>query len=249
MKSLFALGIFAILPPPAYARDSYANVHSVGIISAIGNSVSMSRDRPAGGTDRDVCLIDIADWELDDAVSGRIAALLSGRFSVRSAAFDRTTFNDPRVAGPAWTNTLMQRQHTASLPAGTDVDAYIVVSPRHLFASTGVNGGPGIFGLTVLNRAIGKPGVFALYQIDVVDARTGQQIEYALSHTGIGLLDSKEVVQDVDKSYWSATASEFPAESKQGLRSIVFDSVLNSLPYALHSAGLIHEAPQPAPPT
>jgi hypothetical protein len=236
-----ALGALVLFATSAAAGDAYANVHSVGIVSVMNDSISMSRDSLLG-TERDVCLIDISDWSLDDAITQRIAALLPPRFAVKSVTVDKSAIYSLGRLGSLRTRNLLR-----ALTSGNGVDALIVVSPRHLTASTGLGRGPDIFGLTVLNRLIGGPGVFALYQIGVFDTKSGEQIGFAFGHTGVGILGFTEVVQDVDKSYWSETVADFSAEQKQKLKSVVFDITLNSLPYALYTADLIPEIPKSTP--
>jgi len=238
MKS-FAISVwFVLFATSAAAGDRYANVHSVAIVSVIGDFVAMSNDSVFTGTEN-ACLISTSDWRLDDAITERIGALLSPRFAVKSVTFDRAQLFNLRDS------ERNLRRYITTLPTDNGVDAYIIVSKRYLTASAGH--APEIFGLTVLNRAIGGPGVFALYKIDVFDAKSGKQLAFAFGHTGVGMLNFTEVVEDVDKSYWSATPSEFSAEQKQKLKSLISRITLNSLPYALYTADLIPNIPPVTP--
>jgi len=239
MKSFSILLWFVLFATSATAGDRYANIHTVGIVSVIGDVVSMSSESLFTGGTKNACLVYVDDWRLDDAIVERIAALLSPRFAAKPVTISRASLFNLRDSESGI------RRYITTLPKENGVDAYIVVSKRYLTASSG--NGPNIFGLTVLDSAIGGPSVFALYQIDVIDAKSGRQIAFAFGHTGVGMLNFTEVQRGVDKSYWSATDSEFSAGQKQKLKSVVSEITLNSLPYALYTADLISGIPPAAP--
>ncbi len=238
MKPFSILIWLVLFATSAVAGDRYANIHTVGIVSVIGDVVSMSSESLFTGSTKNVCLIYVDDWRLDDAIAERIAALLSPRFAAKSVTVSRATLFNLRDSESGI------RRYITTLPAENGVDAYIIVSKRYLTASSG--NGPNLFGLTVFDSAIGGPSVFALYQIDVIDAKSGKQIAFAFGHTGAGMLNFTEVQRGVDKSYWSATDSGFSAEQKQKLKSVVSEITLNSLPYGLYKADLIPEIPPAA---
>jgi len=239
MKSFFSFLWLVLFATSAAAGDRYANIHTVGIVSVIGDVVTMSSSSLLTGASND-CFLYIDDWRLDDAIVDKIATLLSPRFTTKSVTLSRASLFNLRDSESGI------RRYITTLPAENGVDAYIIVSKRYLSASQGINSVP-VFGLTVLDRFLFGPGVFALYQVEVVDAKSGKQIGFALGHTGAGFPNFREVIKDVDKSFWSATASEFSAEQKQKLKSVVSEMTLNSLPYALYTADLIPEIPPAAP--
>lgn len=236
---------------PVSAADEMANIHSVGIISTIGDFVAMKEANDFSGVfQQDSCIINANDWAVDDAVAHQIASTIAPRIAVKTIAYDRSDFlrANPRSA---MDNSLpLLKRLVSALPAENAVDAYIVVRKRYVSSGEG----PWLLGLGVLRSALlfgiaPNQRAYALFEVDVIDARTGEIIETGTNQIKSGWLSYSEPFARVDADYWTDSADSFTAERKQALRNVLMPLINKSLPYALLDADLIAELPKTeAPP-
>lgn len=151
----------AKLPEPKPA--DFSNIHSVAVISTLGDRFLMSTNHFMAAQQRQ---LDISGWGINDKIKARLVQYLP-RFTFRDVPFDHAAL----AAEPS---TILDRPDNlssflATLPKDV-VDAYIVVRPATVYR------GPGFNGLALQNAgAFGADAdaiVWANFQIIFVDART-----------------------------------------------------------------------------
>lgn len=253
LSMLVCLAWMAVAATPARASDfasfEYDHIHTVAIVSAIGDVLEMREPGGSTGTpDGSTCHIDISGWGLDDIVTRQIAALVPPRFTVKEAAYDRKAFIQ---MGPlSATDDVGQKLKALilAMPANNGVDAYVVVHARYMGSNAQ---GPTIKGLGVLQSSAmmgsGKDtSAYAMYAVDVIDAKTGRRIEYALGQFGGSWLTRSEPMADVDAGLWASTPDAMTPEHKQAIRDVIVPLVSRSLPSALYAAKLIPDVPEPS---
>lgn len=76
------------------ADDEYANIHSVGIISALGHTATLTN---VGFLvfDNTEDKFNIDDWGIDDLVIKQISTSLADRFTVKTIDYDKEAFSHP----------------------------------------------------------------------------------------------------------------------------------------------------------
>lgn len=144
-----------------------SGIHTVAVISTLGNSLEMSTNHFWLADDKD---IDIRSWRINDQIKSRMEQYLSPRFTFKDVAFDSTKLAPEPSAltdRPENISSFIQ-----TLPKDV-VDAYIIVRPAKI-----ANNAPGFNGLALQNGgafgADANPIVWANFQILLVDARTSQ---------------------------------------------------------------------------
>jgi hypothetical protein len=159
---------------PVTAKADYSAIHSVAVISAIGEKLTLSYGNFLGNTSKD---IPIQDWNIDALVETRLRQYLSSRFTFKDILYDRAALAKIPNTPFSFSNS-QYADFLKTIPAG-QADAYIIVRPDLEYKS------PGVAGLGLVNfNNFGKPitpMVWANYEIDIVDARTLKTIAYAQS--------------------------------------------------------------------
>jgi hypothetical protein len=167
-----------IYMPPAKLREpkipDTSGIHTVAVISTLGNSLEMSTNHFWLAEDKD---IDIRSWGVNDEIKSRMERYLSPRFTFKDVAFDSAKLAPEPSAlidHPENISSFIQ-----TLPKDA-VDAYIIVRPAKI-----ANDAPGFNGLALQNGgafgADANPVVWANFQIVLVDARTSQILTKAYS--------------------------------------------------------------------
>lgn len=220
----------------AAASDyEYAGIHSVAVISLLGDDVDMQ----AGGVTRfgnhDYILH--TDWNLDAQIAGEVATALKERFLIRDGALDSRAF--PKITADFLHDPATQVQRAlATLPQSTDLDAYVIVFPQSFggigmdWQGLAVTRGQGLFGP-------GTTSIEAYYEVAVYNARTLRRIDSAAarfegSHS--------PPVEMCSNSLWGDSADQLSDEQKSRVRT-EFESLIDrSLFYTLSAAGLMGSA-------
>src|ERR1043166_3533834 len=161
-----------ILPPAAKTGD-YSNIHSVAIISAIGQTLTLgSVALLASHKD-----IDVSDWGLDDFVTSSLKQYLSGRYAIKDVAYDRAAL--ARIPNSHFdTNSAKAVSDFLAALHPDGVDAYIVVRPDS------ESGAPVTAGLSI-DTPVSAPVEVANFEIDVVDAKSGLVLGHSLSQVAL----------------------------------------------------------------
>lgn len=165
---VFAAGVLWIpIAAAAADRDEYAGIHTVGVVSAIGDSFFFDNDGPSilprGGIEP----LDISSWGIDPWLEQTVKAAISTRFSVRPI----------EVGTGAARRCTAPEQCASTLPHTDNVDAYVLVYKAWIpdpitgmgnVAGLGILYHPGLFGLGTAYA------IHATYGVVVIDARTGE---------------------------------------------------------------------------
>ena len=179
MKLVLLALLFAVAAMPALAaEDRYANIHTVAIVSTMGDSLVVKQDSDFTGEDRPDFMLHTG-LDLDGYIVARIRAAVAGRFAVVEPAADSSLLPDYGIS-PALQETMRARlaQSPSALP-----DALIVVHPNVIE----VRSPPPFMALTFqydglsLRHTRGFFGSFsnilsAQYAVTVIDTKTGAPI-------------------------------------------------------------------------
>lgn len=236
MKSIFAAAILfaASGQAAADANKEYANVHTVAVISVLGNQMDMQTSGITvfGNDDYKLNL----DLGLDAQIVQQATAALQPQFTVKDV--------DPApFAGMALGTFGLPRQLPA-MPKVEGVDAYIVVLPSELdplpstaeFRGLVVSHGRGFGDGTTL--------ITAQYAVVVFDAATGRRIDY-----GTGQIPSTKSIyghvhplEFCDNAIWSDAADKITDEQKGRVKKELSALVSRSIAYTMASAGLFDKS-------
>ena len=157
--------------PQTQALPAHTKIRTVGIISAIGDTLMFERvsnswyewiGPPA------TSFLEITDWGLDDFVDREATAALSKHFAVKPVSYAEADFD-------TWSwSSLVRRLRELPLPVD-DIDAYVVILRDWRGDEIG-NSVHQIAGLGVYRRDYSRRpprlGVFASYRIAIVDAHS-----------------------------------------------------------------------------
>lgn len=222
------------------AEDEYANIHSVAIVSALGNVVDMQTQ----GTRFDYDDYKLhTDWDLDAFIRDYITKALQVRFTIKDSNIDPQTFS----------NIESRLLHTVRSQIGDrlramqnrpDVDAIIVVFPANLESTGYVS--PGLaasHSSSFLNRN-GAVTVAATYRIGVYDAKTGELIDYGDAQY-LGLWNKyggPPPIENCPSSMWSPSEDQLSDDQRNRIRQEFQSLLTHSLPIAMAKANLITKA-------
>lgn len=167
--SVYIGGGEAMFPPTRVGN--YAGIHSVAVISAIGQTLTLGNAALLTTHSS----LSIADWNFDRGVEDIVSRDLAGRFTVKTVAHDSAAL----AAIPnGFYDTSSEKALQAYIAALPDhgVDAFVVVRPD---AEKGTPTTPGLS----LDATVGgtKPLEQANFEIDVIDAQSGRVISHAYS--------------------------------------------------------------------
>jgi hypothetical protein len=163
------------------------DVHSVGVISAMGNDMIVSNLGVTIFTNASGSMT--LDWNIDSEIVARVSNALKDRFTIVPATADAVKLL--ALARSGWSNSDMQKYIRGVTPANP-VDAYVLVTPALKTAP-------------VMGKALSSMGfgfvrienlfdldfmvlTYVSYEIRVVDAKTGKTLEWysgAMPYDGI----------------------------------------------------------------
>ncbi len=236
---------------PAHCDDSanaLANIHTVAIVSAIGHTVALQNVGLmvfTNSTDK----FDADSWGLDDLVIKDATADLGDRFAVKTVDYDHEAF---ATQDTSWWNasSVPVEKLVANLPSRDGIDAFIVIYPvavqDPILQTNQYMRGLGlyrhVFGFDHMHAA------YAFYAVAVVDAHTNKIIADGSGRLGNpALFSPKFPVAFCPETIWSETAAAMSDDQKASLKAAYADLMKASLPWALHSAGLVLQTPADAP--
>ena len=164
------VGSQVAIVPPTQVGD-YSNIHTVAVISAIGQTMTLGKDTVIGTHSA----LDIADWNFDHGVEETVARDLTPRFTVKQLAHDSAAL--AAIPNGHW-DTSSAKKMQAYIMALPDrsVDAFVIIRPD---AETGTPITPG---LSLDATPDGKrPEEETNFEIDIVNAQTGAILAHAFS--------------------------------------------------------------------
>jgi hypothetical protein len=229
------LALLLLSTLPAHAADSpdeYASVHTVAIVSEMGNDVKAKYDGITRFGHDDYALH--LNWDIDAYFVEKISASLKGRFTIVASPLDSRQLEDTGLFGHGPSPDAVK-----SVPEAQKVDAYIVVYPLPLVDGTippAILRDEGLFGLA-------HTSLYVTYQVTIIDGHTGQRINY-----GSGKFPSRHNLTGYappmvacDEALWSPTADKVTDAQQAMLKTEMSALVDQSVPYALAAAKLITE--------
>src|SRR5665213_722006 len=238
MKIAFAICIFVVAASSrnavAASADEYANIHSFGIISAIGQSISLVK---IGSTvfGNDKSTLSTPDWGIDELVVHKVAELLAPRFTVQPVVVDTAPLESDNSGllrdGPDVKSFIL------GLPQGNGVDAYIVIR-KSLVQDIWNGTNQYLWGLGIYRHHLifggNRDAVYAFYQVQIVDAKTGNIIDYGIPRTTDGsFLSAPQPWDSSDPANWAETPDAMTDQQKQAIKAKLLALVDISLPRAL----------------
>jgi hypothetical protein len=239
-----AVGAFILLVPAAQAAstDPLQDVHTVGIVSALGKEIhvdtlGVSIFRNAQGTLP-------LDWDIDGLVTARIAAAVKDRFAVVPVAVDtgklRAIQQGNLSSGAGF------QDYMASLASTNPVDAYIMVLPQGRDGDV-MQRRAWFFGLGFMR----VEGLFfsdlpvvasASYSVIVIDAKTAKRITGRVANLAEGVFGALPVQKNCDSSLGAKTPADVTDSQKPVMRDELTYLALASLSHTLGRMGLHADA-------
>ncbi|MBR1125663.1 hypothetical protein JQ628_29360 [Bradyrhizobium lablabi] len=211
-------------------------IKTVGIISAMGDEISMTR---AGLTplNNRIESVPVQSWKLDDLIVQQATALMSRRFQVQTVGYPRGAFAAVKESAIGPVNLargdpfkVLVRRNV--LPQG--LDAYIVITRAKSTLGTGrkVEG----LGFAQYRTLLASYGiVHALYEVRVIDGKTFDVIDKRAASP----LGNTEMIRLAGPSRTVEGTFE-GADSGEQLRAAIVDLLTRSLSVTLtdmHLAG------------
>jgi len=233
-NSFLTLLLFVLFPAAALAQDPYAGIHTVGIVSAIGDRLEFA-DTGFSWTGGDgPAAADIGAWNIDQWTVQQIANALGNRFVVQPVQVN---------LAPLYSCNGRQQCETV-MPRGGDVDAYIIafkavaadpLGGRSDIRGIGLYHHPGFLGVGEIDS------VYAIYAIAVVDAKTGTIIDY-----GTARLDDEHAfgehfnpIERVPDSIWPDSPPQLSAEQQLTVRNAAKRLIATTVHHALANANIV----------
>ncbi len=210
-------------------------IKTVGIVSAIGEEMSLTR---AGltGLGNVAQSASISAWGLDELIVQQVTRLLSGRFRVQPVNYRRAAFAAVRDSAVAPVNLLRSdpfKELVRSDVTPQGLDAYIVITRARSKLGNGRNvEGVGLAEYRTLLADYGL--IHALYEVRVIDGRTFDVIEKRAAAP----LDNTGTVRIAGPSGPVDETFGGPASGER-LRAAIADLITRSLPVTLGDMHLI----------
>lgn len=191
-----------ILPPAAKTGD-YSNIHSVAVISAIGQTLTLGSVALLA-SHKDV---DVSDWGLDDFVTSSLKQYLSSRYTTKDVAYDRAAL--ARIPNSHFdTNSAKAVSDFFATLHPDGVDAYIVVRPDS------ESGAPVTAGLSI-DTPVTVPVEVANFEIDVVDAKSGLVLGHSLSRVALRSGVAPQFASIYGPAELKLSSSDTPTEAQR----------------------------------
>lgn len=240
LRIVLALAITTGTISGVSAADEYDNVHSVAIISILGNDVDMQTQ----GTRFDYSDYKLhTDWDFDALIRDYATKAVGDRFVVKNDVIDPQIFHG--VENTAFVSVWSEiADRLKAVPQKPDVDAVIVIYPDATdttgYFSPGLavtHGVPFLF-----NQA--RTSLAATYGIGVYDAKTGHRVDYGTAKIAAsGSISGKSTPwENCPNAIWADSDDKLTADQKKTIRQELWSLITRSMPHALLNAGLISKA-------
>jgi hypothetical protein len=199
-------------------------IRTIGIISALPTSFQV-QDIGLMVFGNDLKEFPIGSWGLDDYITGKARALLSGRYDVRPVVYQRTA-----IAAASETLGSSLGEKIRPFVSTQGLNAYVVLrgSSSQYMNTNQYVGGFGIVEHMSLNYF-----VFALYNLRLLD---GHDFSFLGAGAGSGGGAVHGPSRKVDQSWWPTSLD---AASNPRLKAAVIELIDQSLPTALKGVQLV----------
>lgn len=242
MKVITAILAAALLStaPALGADEKYAGIHSVGIISGIGDVLRFrDYDRFTHST-RVAWDLNIRDWKIDEAVARKISEAISPGIVVKPVTFNDTWIYRGRYAAFEPLERRL-RDYVRNMPASNGVDAYIIVQ-KDFGATARQDSFSPLMGLQVNRFAepfafTSKTPVYVDYTVFVIKAGTGEPLDHVFAEASDKFWEESEPISYRD-NIWADSEGELTVAQREELKSIVMPTVMTTLSNVLERLGL-----------
>ena len=245
--------------PSTAQDDPYRGIHKIGIISALGDEITLQN---YGTTRFEYSKTTTSlDWDIDPQILKLVSGALQNRFTVSQVNADASRlrslmFENDLLGGYKLPDSTSVGRYLQLLPAAADVDAFVVVlaGANHLFTALGDYQlqGLGVVRRSNLFSSNVPVNPYAAYDVLVVDAKSGKLIAWAYgndqgrAHSGtMASLCSRDIrvknVAELTKTQEAIIRDE--------LKFLVFSSLSNTLKQIGLPSGLDVSQVMPARPS
>jgi hypothetical protein len=224
----------------ATANDQLARIHSVAVVSLLGNQVDMQTQ----GTRFDYADYKLhTDWNFDDPVREYVTKAIQPRFIVTDGALDPQIFSGAK-SGPFRSMWVEIGDRLRALPQKPAVDAVIVVHPEETDSTGYLSAGLAVTHDAPFLFNKGATTIAANYSVDIYDAKTGDRIDYGTGRfPASGYLTGYSPAREqCSNSVWADSEGQLSTDQKSRIHQELWSLLTRSLPYAMASAGLIERS-------
>lgn len=228
----------------SFAADRYANIHSVAIVSALGDGILLEQKADVTLSNLAPDIVFDSKLGLDSFVTKAVTDAVSARFKVVDAPIDPALLKNFNI--PPDVLNQMTSQPTAN--AATAVDAFIVIHPDTWNVQTPIRVLVNSYSGTSLMHIKGMFGSYdtilsVQYTVTVLDAKTGKVIDYGTANLATpNFLRNPKPFLFCDGKLWPDDPQHLDDVTASQLRTDVMAVMARSLPIALESANLIKNA-------
>jgi hypothetical protein len=203
----------------------------VGIVSAIGDTFYLKK---VGITvfQNDASNVAIDAWRIDDAAAGKVAALLGKRFNLKRVSYPKGAFaalDEPH--GLFADREEEVRGILRRVTASTKCDRYIVLLKTG--ASLG-NSNQSLSGLGIFHAAgiVSSYYLHTLYLVRLYDGQSFSVLAQQRASNGerTFLATIRGPHREVDETWWPTTNAAQSTKLKDGIRTLVEQSLQTTLP-------------------
>jgi len=216
-----------------FPDDDYGSVHSVAVVSAVGDDIDMNTFGFTLFGDEVYQLH--TDWHLDEVIKGEVTKALSGRFAVKDVTVAPETLanmiSTEREGGEAHRDAFAQL--LGSLSKSSGIDAYVFVLPASDRQDGPIATGRvfGLFGARGQNSQV----LFgAYYTVAVYSATTGKEIG-----GGDDFFSSIMHVEQCSGEMWADKENALTPVQKSRIRQEILSLATRPIPFTLADAHLI----------
>ena len=237
--------------------DPYANIHTIGIVSLIGNTATFQHKAFVFDTSHTTIEL---DWDIDSKISEILLSALKSRFEVKSVPpllgkiSSIPQKDDLLVAlhisenGPDFSGLSDLLKSSA---AASGVDAFVVVIPSKYVSDAGPRfppivrldlaqylNGLGVYRDSNPFMTMNAVTIYATFDVVVADAKTGKVISWAYADP-LGNAHQRPFSVNAECfGPWPTSPDNLSADQKQTVRAQLTKFVLKALPGTLRSMAL-----------
>ena len=222
------------------AADPYAGIHTVAIVSALGDVLTLKHDNGFLGSRPPESVLDTRA-HLDDFVTAQIAQALAGRFTIVDGAVDPAL-----LSGGALPREVAAKLHPLRA-GGTGPDAIVFVHPitvehqldqKYFTVRYSISG----MSASLTTGWLGNHTILfsTLYEVVAIDAHTGRILGGAKAQSpATGIFGNRaEPVETCDYAFWPQPQDDPSPDQLLQIGAEMHAIVGASLPNALQGAHL-----------
>lgn len=228
----------------SFGADRYANIHSVAIVSVLGDGILLEQKADVTLSDVAPSVVFDSKLELDNFVTKAVTDAVSSRFKVIVASIDPSMLKAFAIPSDVLAKISDRYVTGEAVP----VDAFIVIHPDTWNVQTPIGALSYAYSGTSLMHIKGMFGGYdtilsVQYTVTVLDAKTGKVIDYGTANLASpNFLRNPKPFLFCDGKLWPNDLANPSDTVANQLRTDVMAVMNRSLPIALESANLIGKA-------